>query len=131
MKNLRQDTGDSLRSEYKRSDFDKITEGRYARTQIEFAEIVRILIACIGEDNNITFAHHSSGNYLAGHRHGDWTYELDNANQITLRYWLGEFENIEERLLNPPALMSSQQKIELQTLLVTHLERLRTRVDNL
>jgi hypothetical protein len=129
MKNLRQDLNDSLRPEYRRSDLDGVVQGRYAKTQLQFAELVHLFLTCIGEDNDITFSHHSVSNNRAGHKRGDWTYELDNANQITLRYWLAEFENIEEHISNPPCVMSSEERIELQHLLVTHVQRLKTRVE--
>jgi hypothetical protein len=48
MKNIRQDIGDSLRPEYKRSDFGDMVQGIYATTELQFAEIVRLLVACIG-----------------------------------------------------------------------------------
>ena len=50
MKNVRQDFDDSLRPEYRRSDFGEMVQGKYATTQLEFAEFVRLLFACIGED---------------------------------------------------------------------------------
>src|SRR6185503_15999841 len=100
MKNIRQDFDDSLRPEYKRSDFAEMVQGKYATTQLEFAEFVRLLLACIGEDEAVTFLHHSPGN---SHKVGDWTYEIDNANQITLRYWLNKFESIEESYQTQPA----------------------------
>src|SRR5215467_405197 len=96
MKDIRQDAGDSLRREYSRSDFGEMVRGKYASTQLEFTELVSLLLACIGEEADLKFIHHSTGNLLADHNSGDWTYELDNANQITLRYWLSEFGSIEE-----------------------------------
>lgn len=101
MKNLRQNLDDSLRPEYKRSDFGEMVQGRFAYTQLQFAELVSLLIACIGEDEGVTFIHHSPGNDRAGHKSGEWSYELDNANQITLRYWINEFKNIAEPISNP------------------------------
>jgi hypothetical protein len=77
MKNLRTDINDSLRPEYKRSDFGDMVRGKYARTQVEFAELVRLFIACIAEDTGLNFIHHSPGNHLAGHNMGDWTYEFE------------------------------------------------------
>ena len=84
MKNIKHDRGDSLRREYRRSDFGEMIQGKYATTQIEFAELVRLLLACIGEDEGLKF---SAESQLGGHKAGDWTYEIDSANQITLRYW--------------------------------------------
>lgn len=128
MKNVKQDVGDSLRPEYKRSDFGEMVRGKYAQTQVQFAELVRMLLACIGEDEGLTFTHHSSGNQLAGHKSGDWTYEFDNANQITLRYWLSEFNSLEESLSNPPCVITNDAGTELHNLLVDHVRALKTRV---
>ena len=131
MKNIRHDTDDSLRAEYKRSDFGEMVRGKYALTQIEFSELVRLLLGCIGEDIGLTFINYSRGNYLAGHKRGDWTYELDNANQITLRYWLGEFRSIEESISNSPCVTNAKEKSELQKLLIDHVHALKTKVDTL
>jgi hypothetical protein len=128
MKNIRHDEEDTLRAEYKRSDFGEMVVGKYALTQIEFAELVWLLLAGIREDVGSNFIRYSPGNYLAGHKQGDWTYELDNANQITLRYWLGESDSIEEPISNPPAVITVQDKLDLQKLLLDHVEALRTKV---
>lgn len=128
MKNVRQDFVDSLRPEYSRSDFGEMVEGKYAATQTEFAELVRLLITCAGEDEGITFAHHSTGNSLAAHAVGDWTYELDNANQITLRYWLNEFSCVEESITNPPCLSTPEERSHLQKLIREHMRTLKARV---
>jgi len=45
--------------------------------RLEFAELVRLFIACIAEDTGLNFIHHSPGNHLAGHNMGDWTYEFE------------------------------------------------------
>ncbi len=131
MKNIRQDVDDSLRPEYRRSDFGEMVQGKYATNQLEFAELVRLLLACIGEDTGLKFNHHSPGNYLANQKRGDWTYEFDNANQITLRYWLSEFESIEVPILNPPSVTTPQERSDLQNLLLTHVLALKNRVDTL
>ncbi len=128
MKNVRQDLDDSLRPEYRRSDFGEMIQGKHATTQIEFAELVRLLLACLGEDEGLKFGHHSAGNYLAGHKVGDWTYELDNANQITLCYWLSEFGRIDERISNPSCINTPQERSELQNLLVNHVRTLKAKV---
>ena len=129
MKNLRQEDGDSLRREYRRSDFGEMARGKYATTQLEFSELVRLLLACIGEDEGLKFDHHSAGNRHSHHTHGDWTYELDNENQITLRYWLSEFGNIEEPLSNPSCVTTPQERSDLQNLLLVHVQALKNRVD--
>lgn len=131
MKNIRHDSDDSLRAEYRRSDFGKMLRGKHAYTQLEFAELVRLLVVCIGEDTGVQIIHHSRGNLLAGHKTGDWTYEIDDANQITLRYWLTEFNNVEEPISNPPCVTTPKERIELQTLLAEHVRALRSRVDTL
>jgi len=127
MKNIKTDLNDSLRPEYRRSDFGELVQGRYTGTQVPFAELVRLLLVCIGEDENVTFSHYSAGNLLAGRKPGDWTYEIDSAHQITLRFWISEFENIEERITNLRCIMTSQDRIELQGLLVKHVQKLKTR----
>ncbi|HET6979276.1 MAG TPA: hypothetical protein VFI24_23290 [Pyrinomonadaceae bacterium] len=131
MKNIRNDNDDSLRAEYKRSDFGVMVRGKYALTQIKFAELVRLLLGCIGEDIGLDLIHYSRGNYLAGHKLGDWTYELDNANQITLRYWLDTFSSIEESISNPPTVTTAQEKSDLHGLLLNHVQALKAKVDAL
>jgi hypothetical protein len=128
MKNIKQDLGDSLRPEYRRSDFGEMIRGKYARTQVQFAELVRLLLACIGEEEGMTFIHHSPGNQLDDRKRGDWTYEFDNANQITLRYWLSEFNSLEEPLSNPPSVITNDAGSDLQNLLVQHVRGLKARV---
>lgn len=128
MKNIKEKFDDSLRPEYKRSDFGEMVQGKYAAAPIEFAELARLLLACIGEDEGLRFIHHSPGNVLAGHRPGEWTYEMDHANQITLRYWLGEFKSIEEPISISPRVTNSRETDALQDLLTKHVRRLRTKV---
>lgn len=131
MKNIKRNVDDSLRPEYRRTDFGEMVQGKYTRTQLQFRELVQLLLACIGEDEKLSFNHHSVGNSLAVYKRGDWTYELDNANQITLRYWLGESENVEEPISNTPCIMTPQQRTELQNLLEKHVRSLRVRVESL
>lgn len=131
MKNLRQDVDDTLRREYSRSDFGEMVRGKYARTQLEFAELVSLLLTCISEESGLKFTHHSPGNQLADHKAGDWTYELDNANQITLRHWLSEYGSIEELISNPPCVTTAHERSDLQKLLLAHVQALRNRVDAL
>lgn len=128
MKNVSQDFDDSLRPEYRRSDFGEIVKGKYGWTQVQFAELVRLIIACVGEDEEMSFAHHSTGNDRAGHKLGDWTYEIDNVNQITLRYWLSEFSSIDEPISNLPCITTPEERAELQNLIVTHARYLKTRI---
>ena len=131
MKNIRQDSEDSLRSEYTRSDFADIVKGKYALTHLEFADLVQLLITCISEDEGLKISHHSIGNTRAAHRCGDWTYEIDNANQITLRYWVNEFRSIEQPLSNPAVVISAQERSNLQNLLVQHVRLLKTKIEAL
>ena len=126
MKNIEQDF-DELRPEYRRSDFGEMVKGKYAGTQVDFAELVRLLLVCIGEDEGLKFMYYSPGNHLAGHRQGDWTYEMDNANQITLRYWLSETQHIEEPISNSPCVTTSREKIDLQNLLINHVRKLKAK----
>jgi hypothetical protein len=131
MKNVRQDLSDSLRPEYRRSDFGDLVQGKYATSQVEFAELVRLLLTCVGEDEELNFLHHSIGNQLAGHNLGDWTYEIDNANQITLRYWVNEFKSIEQSIPNPPCVSTTEERSDLQKLIRDHVRTLKARVDRL
>ncbi|MGI9065894.1 MAG: hypothetical protein ACR2HX_05745 [Pyrinomonadaceae bacterium] len=112
MKNIKADTEDSLRPEYKRSDFGELIRGKYATSQVDFQQLTEVLLTCIGEDEGIGFKHHSAGNRLANHKAGDWTYEIDNANQITLRYWLNEFGSIEEVIANPTSVATPRHRTE-------------------
>ncbi|HEX3248906.1 MAG TPA: hypothetical protein VHS05_05725 [Pyrinomonadaceae bacterium] len=130
MKNIRQDLNDSMRREYRRSDFGKMVRGKYATTQLELAELVNLLITCIGEDFGLKFIH-SNNNQIANHKRGDWTYELDNDNQITLRYWLNDFGSIEEPISNPPCVTTPQERSDLQSLLLHHVQALKNKVDAL
>lgn len=128
MKKIEPEMDDWLRPEYRRSDLGELVRGKYAGTQLEFADFIRLLIACIGEDENVQFVHYPAASYLGGCKTGDWTYELDNANQITLRYWLSEFESLNEPISNPPCIMTSQERAELQALLLNHVQKLKTKV---
>src|SRR5437588_836174 len=103
-----------LRPEYKRSDFGELVRGKYAATQVEFTELVSLLMSCIGEDEDVKFIYHSKGDTLARGRSGDWTYEFDNANQITLRYWLDSFRSLEVDTTNPPCITSHEEYGKLQ-----------------
>jgi hypothetical protein len=128
MKNIEPDSEDTLRPEYERSDFGEIIRGKYGTTQVDFHQLTAALLTCIGEDEGVRFTHHSTGNYLAGHTRGNWTYEIDNANQITFRYWLSEFINIEEGISNPTDANTPKERTELQQALLKGVVRLRTRV---
>jgi hypothetical protein len=128
MKNIKLDIDDSLRPEYKRSDFGEFVRG--AVTQVEFSELVSLLLSCIGEDEGVTFIHHSIGNYLANHRFGDWTYEIDNANQITLRYWLDSGRSIDVNVTNPPCITTPEENAKLQEVLLEGVRELKVKVGN-
>jgi hypothetical protein len=128
MKNIKADPEDSLRSEYKRSDFGELVSGKYATTQVDFHQLAEALLACIGEDEGVKFKHHSIGNYLANQKPGDWTYEIDNGNQITLRYWLSEFGSVEEAISNPPTVTTSKERTELQDALLKGVIGLKTKL---
>lgn len=128
MKNIRSEIDDSLRPEYKRSDFGELVRGKHAVSQVEVAQLVHLLISCIGEDEYVKFIHHSIGNYLADHKPGDWTYEIDNANQVTLRYWVSEFTSVDEVLSNPTTGMTPKDRAELQNALLEGVMNLKTKV---
>ena len=127
MKKIRSETEDWLRPEYERADLGELVRGKDANTEVEFGELVALMIACIGEDNNIRFEH-SKGNHLARRNKGDWTYEIDNANQITLRYWLSDFKNIAEEISNPACVSTPKEREEFQMLLLDHFLILKAKV---
>ena len=128
MKNIKADTEDTLRPEYKRSDFGELIRGKYASTQVDFNHLTEVLLTCISEDAGVKFMHHSKGNYLAQHNPGDWSYEIDNANQITLRYWLSEFSSIEEPITNPPVVANTVDRTGLHEALLKGVMELRAKV---
>ncbi|HKR14889.1 MAG TPA: hypothetical protein VJT15_22690 [Pyrinomonadaceae bacterium] len=127
MKNVRQDF-DDLRPEYQRSDFGEMVKGKHALVDLALAEFVRLLIACIGEDEGLTFTKHLAGNSPAGRKPGDWTYEIDAADRITLRYWLDDLNSIDEPISNPSDVYTPQQRAVLQNLLEKHVRNLKNRV---
>jgi hypothetical protein len=118
---------DDLRPEYERSDFGQFVRG--AVTQVEFAERVGLLLACIGQDQEITFQIRSEGNYLDQPAAGDWTYEMGHAdNQVTLRHWLGGWNNISEQLSNPPCIFTVEDNNNLINALTTGVRTLKAKV---
>ena len=127
MKNIKRDLDDSLRPEYRRSDFGEMVRGKYATTQVEFTELVRLLIACIGEDENLTISYHPTGNQVTTRKRGDWTYEFDHACQVTLRFWLNDLENLNEAVAIPAPVIASRERLELKDLLLQHVRNLKTR----
>ena len=130
MRNIKPELEDWMRPEYKRSDLGKIVRGKYA-TQVQFAELTALLLACVGDDEGIRFTHHSTGNSFADHKVGEWTYEIDNGNQITLRYWLSTSGNVSEVLSNPTCVMTSKDQEELLSALAAGLRDLKAKVANL
>lgn len=129
MKNVKQEFDDSLRHEYRRSDLGELIQGKFAGTRIDFAEIVGLLLSCIGEDEEIQFLFRRS--HFADHKQSEWTYEIDDANQITLRYWLNESESLAEPISNSPSFTSPQDRTNLQNLLIRHAQSLKARVNAL
>ena len=127
MKNIEVESEiDEMRPEYKRSDFGEFVRG--AVTQVEFAERVALLLSCIGEDEDIKFTHHSIGNYLANQQSGDWTYEIDNGNQVTLRYWLDSLGSIQVNVTNPPCITTAEENSNLLSSLTTGVKALKAKV---
>ena len=124
MKNIKDDY-DDLRPEYRRSDFIGSVRGKYAYADFEFAGMAGAFVVCMGEEEGLTFTNQSQG---ATRRRGDWTYEIDDANQITLRYWLSASESIEEPMSNPPSVNNPELRKELQNLLTTHIRLLKAKV---
>jgi hypothetical protein len=118
---------DELRSEYKRSDFGKFVGG--AVTQVEFAELVSLLLACIGQDEGIAFQIQSEGNSFQLPTAGDWTYEMGHSDsQITLRHWLGAWNNISEQISNPPCIVTAEDNNNLIDALTTGVRALKDKV---
>ena len=128
MKNIEADSEDTIRPRYERSDFGEIIRGKFGTAQVDFHQLTAALLSCIGEDEGVRFMPHSTGNYLATNTRGNWTYEIDNANQITFRYWLSEFSNIEETISNPTGVTTPKERTELQHSLEAGVARLRTKV---
>jgi len=128
MKNIDLDPEDTLRPEYKRSDLGEMVRGKYATTQVDFYQLTEAFLACMGDDEEVRFLHHSIGNYLAQHQPGDWTYEIDSGNQITLRYWLSEFGSIDEAITNPPVVMTAKDRKDLENALREGVNSLKTKV---
>lgn len=128
MKNIKRDLDDSLRPEYRRSDFGEMVRGKHATTQVE---LVRLLVACIGEDENLTISYHSTGDHVTTRKRGDWTYEFDDASRVTLRFWLNSFENLDEAVAIPARFISSRETLDLKDLLLQHVRNLKTRVNEL
>lgn len=128
MKKIDADQEDTLRLEYKRSDFGEMVRGKYATTQVDFHQLVQALLTSIGEDEGLKFSLHSTGNYLSQHKRGEWTYEMNNGNQITLRYWLSEFRNIEQAISNPPNVITATERTDLQDALLKGVTSLKTKV---
>ena len=127
MKNVEADPEDTLRSEYKRSDFGEVIRGKYATIQVDFHQLTGVLLTCVGEDEGVRFTH-SPGNRHANHKRGDWTYEIDNSNQITLRYWLNEFGSVEEAIPNPTVVMTPRQRTDLHQALFKGVTDLKIKV---
>jgi hypothetical protein len=117
---------DELRPEYKRSDFEQFVRG--AVTEVQFAERVALLLTCIGEDEGVKFSHHSIGNYLADQQSGDWTYEIDNGDQVTLRYWLDSLGSIQVNVTNPPCITTAEDNNNLLSALTTGVRALKAKV---
>lgn len=130
MKKITEELDDWLLPEYERSELGELVRGKYAFTQVDFAELVKLTIACIGEDEGLRFEHHWRGENRARRKAGDWTYEIDNANQITLRYWLNDFRSIEEPMSNPALITSSQELLQLQNSILKHVGNLKDKVND-
>ena len=118
---------DELRPQYERADFKEFVRG--AVTQVEFAERVALLMACIGEDEKIIFSYRSEGNYSHQPEAGDWTYEIGHShNQITLRHWLGAWDNISVQLSNPPCIFTVEDNNSLVNALTSGVRTLKAKV---
>jgi hypothetical protein len=128
MKNVKQDYDDDLRPEYTRSDFANSVRGKYANAEFEFSGFARALIYCVAELEGLKFTPHSQSSNR-DHRPREWTYEIDKANRITLRYWLSESSSIEEPIpgTNRPSITPRESR-ELQNMLTLHIRALKAKV---
>lgn len=128
MKNIEVESEvEELRPEYKRSDFGEFVRG--AVTQVEFAERVGLLMACIGADEEITFRSRSEGNYRDQPDAGEWTFEIGHSdNQITLSHWLSGWDNISEQLSNPPCIFTAEDNNNLINALTAGVKALKAKV---
>jgi hypothetical protein len=131
MKKIRQDFEDTMRPEYKRSDFGDFERGRYATAEVEFSKLVEMFLACIGEDEGVSFLHRTTSNDLLLPLTGKWTYEIDNANQVTLRYWVDQSRSLEESFTCQCCISTADERSELQILLEKHVQTLISRVKSL
>ena len=128
MRKITSETDDWLRSEYRREDLGDFVQGKYPISEVEFAQLVALLMAMIGEDNDIQIEPLSKSNHLARRTEGDWTYELDHANQISLHYWQSEFTSIVEHISNPPCVTTDLERQQLQRMLSHHVRALKAKV---
>ena len=123
MKTIRQDVDDSLRPEYKRSDFGEMIQGKHAASPVEFAELVRILLTCIGEDEGLRFIE----SHGAARNSNDWTYAIDADNQLTLRYTVNETECIEEQISAQCCVTTPEDRAKFQNQLLRHVRALKAK----
>ena len=119
---------DDLRPEYRRTDFAEMVRGRYGATQVEFGELVHLLLSCIAEDSDLDFTLHHVGNFGANRQFGEWTYEFGIGNQITLRYWLDSFRSIQVHVTNPPCVTDPKERAELNDSLMAGVQSLTGKV---
>ena len=124
MKNFKHDLDDSLRPEYRRSDFGEMIQGKHATAPIDFGELIRILLACIGEDEGLKFV---NANQRSAHHAHDFTYTIDRTNQITLRYWVNDRECIDERIAAHRSITTPEERAKLQDQLQHHVHTLKTK----
>jgi hypothetical protein len=127
MKNIKQDY-DDLRPEYTRADFAGSVRGKFAYDELDFASFARAAVVCVGEDEELSFIPHSRPGARVDRRRGDWTYEINDSNQITLRYWLTARASIDEPMSNAPSVSNPQLRDELHSLLTTHIRALKAKV---
>jgi len=128
MKNIKPDFEDSLRPEYKRSDFGELVQGKFATAQVDLLELTGLLLTCIGEDEGIKFRFQSHGHDLADHLQGSWTYEVDNHNQVILRYWQSSQISLAENVSNPVAVTNAEERKELQAALANAVKNLKAKI---
>ena len=91
-------------------------------------ELTGLLLACIAEDEGLEFKYHSHASVFADRTQGDWTYEADNHNQVTLRYWRNPTTSFAEKVSNPVAVSNAEERKELQAALTQGVQNLKAKI---
>ena len=87
---------------------------------------MRLLLACIGEDEGVEFIQLPSTR-----KAGDWTYEIEDINHITLHYWITQHRSFEESIPNACCANTPRERAALQSLLLQYVRALKAKVSAL